>query len=95
MEDGDLWVFFCFLDRLWFCKVVEMECIRLFGIGDKVKIKNGLVIFWWGWGMEMYVSKGYVVGVDVNGKLRIKFFWREGRLWIGDFVDIVLDEFFG
>ncbi|KAG2334172.1 hypothetical protein Bca52824_005352 [Brassica carinata] len=82
MEDGDLWVSFCFLDRLWLCKAVEMERIRPFGIGDKVKIKNGLVTPRW----------GHVVGVDANGKLRIKFLWREGRPWIGDPADIVLDE---
>ncbi|CAN6810965.1 unnamed protein product [Brassica oleracea] len=92
MEDGDLWVSFCFLDRLWLCKAVEMERIRPFGIGDKVKIKNGLVTPRWGWGMETHASKGHVVGVDANGKLRIKFLWREGRPWIGDPADIVLDE---
>ncbi|KAF8080134.1 hypothetical protein N665_0973s0014 [Sinapis alba] len=92
MEDGDLWVSFCFLDKLWLCKAGEMERIRPFGIGDRVKIKNGLVTPRWGWGMETHASKGHVVGVDANGKLRIKFMWREGRPWIGDPADIVLDE---
>ncbi|KAJ0229051.1 Mind bomb [Hirschfeldia incana] len=96
MEDGDSWVAFCFLDRLWLCKAGEMERIRPFGIGDRVKINNGLVTPRWGWGTETYASKGHVVGVDATGKLRIKFLWREGRLpWIGDPADIVLDEPFG
>ncbi|VVA96998.1 unnamed protein product [Arabis nemorensis] len=92
MEDGDLWVSFCFLDRLWLCKAGEMERLRPFSIGDRVKIKDGLVTPRWGWGMETHASKGHVVGVDANGKLRIKFLWREGRPWIGDPADIVLDE---
>jgi E3 ubiquitin-protein ligase KEG len=41
--------------------------------------------------METYVSKGEIVGVDANGKLRIKFRWRD-RLWIGDPADIVLES---
>lgn len=92
MEDGDLWVSFCFLDRLWLCKAGELERLRPFRIGDRVKIKDGLVTPRWGWGMETHASKGHVVGVDANGKLRIKFLWREGRPWIGDPADIVLDE---
>ncbi|CAD5331582.1 unnamed protein product [Arabidopsis thaliana] len=92
MEDGDLCVSFCFLDRLWLCKAGELERIRPFRIGDRVKIKDGLVTPRWGWGMETHASKGHVVGVDANGKLRIKFLWREGRPWIGDPADIVLDE---
>ncbi|PHU09809.1 E3 ubiquitin-protein ligase KEG [Capsicum chinense] len=92
IEDGDLWVAFCFTDRLWLCKAGEMERIRAFKIGDKVKIKDGLVAPRWGWGMETHASRGEVVGVDANGKLRIKFQWREGRPWIGDPADIVLHE---
>ncbi|XP_038679268.1 E3 ubiquitin-protein ligase KEG-like [Tripterygium wilfordii] len=92
MEGGELWVAFCFMDRLWLCKALEMERVRAFKIGDKVKIREGLVSPRWGWGMETHASKGYVVGVDANGKLRIKFQWREGRPWIGDPADIVLDE---
>ncbi|KAL0291453.1 UNVERIFIED_CONTAM: E3 ubiquitin-protein ligase KEG, partial [Sesamum calycinum] len=92
MEDEDLWVAFCFVDRLWLCKTWEMERIRPFKVGDKVRIKDGLVTPRWGWGMETHASKGEVVGVDANGKLRIKFRWREGRPWIGDPADIVLDE---
>lgn len=42
--------------------------------------------------METHASRGEVVGVDANGKLRIKFQWREGRPWIGDPADIILDE---
>ncbi|KAF3513549.1 hypothetical protein F2Q69_00000545, partial [Brassica cretica] len=72
--------------------VHRMEDGDLWVIGDKVKIKNGLVTPRWGWGMETHASKGHVVGVDANGKLRIKFLWREGRPWIGDPADIVLDE---
>ncbi|KAG6787747.1 hypothetical protein POTOM_003792 [Populus tomentosa] len=92
MENGDLWVSFCFLEKLWLCKALEMERIRPFKVGDKVKIREGLVTPRWGWGMETHASKGQVVGVDANGKLRIKFHWREGRPWIGDPADIVLDE---
>lgn len=92
IEDGDLWVAFCFMDRLWLCKAWEMERIRAFKIGDKVKIRDGLVAPRWGWGMETHASRGEVVGVDANGKLRIKFHWREGRPWIGDPADIVLHE---
>ncbi|KNA22776.1 hypothetical protein SOVF_031290 [Spinacia oleracea] len=92
MDDGQLWVAFCFLERLWLCKASEMEKIRQFRVGDKVKIREGLVAPRWGWGMETHASKGEVVGVDANGKLRIKFRWREGKPWIGDPADIVLDE---
>ncbi|KDP40550.1 hypothetical protein JCGZ_24549 [Jatropha curcas] len=92
MEDGELWVAFCFTERLWLCKAWEMERIRPFKVGDKVRIREGLVTPRWGWGMETHASKGRVVGVDANGKLRIKFQWREGRPWIGDPADIVLDE---
>ncbi|KAG8656629.1 E3 ubiquitin-protein ligase KEG isoform X2 [Manihot esculenta] len=92
MEDGELWVAFCFMERLWLCKAWEMERVRPFKVGDKVRIRDGLVTPRWGWGMETHASKGRVVGVDANGKLRIKFQWREGRPWIGDPADIVLDE---
>ncbi|KAF5764665.1 putative non-specific serine/threonine protein kinase [Helianthus annuus] len=91
VDDG-LWVAFCFLERLWLCKNWEMERVRPFVVGDKVKIKTGLVSPRWGWGMETHTSKGQVVGVDANGKLRIKFQWREGKPWIGDPADIVHDE---
>lgn len=92
MESGELSVAFCFVERLWLCKAWEMERVRPFKVGDKVRIKEGLVTPRWGWGMETHASKGQVVGVDANGKLRIKFQWREGRPWIGDPADIVLDE---
>ncbi|XP_058005170.1 E3 ubiquitin-protein ligase KEG isoform X3 [Hevea brasiliensis] len=92
MEDGELWVAFCFMERLWLCKAWEMERVRPFKVGDKVRIKEGIITPRWGWGMETQASKGWVVGVDANGKLRIKFQWKEGRPWIGDPADIVLDE---
>ncbi|EOY19728.1 Kinases,ubiquitin-protein ligases isoform 1 [Theobroma cacao] len=92
MENGDLWVAFCFMERLWLCKALEMERVRPFEVGDKVRIREGLVTPRWGWGMETHASKGQVVGVDANGKLRIKFQWREGRPWIGDPADIILDD---
>ncbi|CAL5428157.1 unnamed protein product [Camellia sinensis] len=92
MEEGELWVAFCFLDRLWVCKKSEMERVRAFEMGDKVKFKEKLINPRWGWGMETPASKGQVVGVDANGKLRIKFKWREGRPWVGDPADIVLDQ---
>ncbi|TYI85767.1 hypothetical protein E1A91_D04G018900v1 [Gossypium mustelinum] len=95
MENGDLWVAFCFMERLWLCKACEMQRVRPFKVGDKVRIREGLVTPRWGWGMETHASKGQVVGVDANGKLRIKFQWREGRPWIGDPADIVLDDSFG
>ncbi|KAK7317977.1 hypothetical protein RJT34_02651 [Clitoria ternatea] len=63
-----------------------------FKVGDKVRIRDRLVTPRWGWGIETYASKGQVVGVDANGKLRIKFRWREGRPWIGDPADLALDE---
>ncbi|KAE9621535.1 hypothetical protein Lal_00033022 [Lupinus albus] len=92
MEHEDLRVAFCFMEKLWLCKAWEMERVRPFKVGDKVKIRDGLVSPRWGWGMETHASKGQVVGVDANGKLRIKFRWREGRPWIGDPADIALDE---
>ncbi|CAL5330573.1 unnamed protein product [Camellia sinensis] len=91
IEDGELWVAFCFMERLWLCKAWEMERVRPFKVGDNVRIREGLVTPRWGWGMETHASKGQVVGVDANGKLRIKFQWREGRPWIGDPADIALD----
>lgn len=92
MEEGELLVSFCFLDQLWVCKEWEMEKVRVFKVGDSVRFREGLVKPRWGWGMETCASKGQVVGVDANGKLRIKFKWREGRPWIGDPADIILDE---
>ncbi|TQD76021.1 hypothetical protein C1H46_038444 [Malus baccata] len=92
MENEELWVAFCFTERLWLCKASEMERVRPFKVGDKVRIREGLVTPRWGWGMETHASKGQVVGVDANGKLRIKFRWREGKPWIGDPADISLDE---
>ncbi|KAJ6807815.1 E3 ubiquitin-protein ligase KEG [Iris pallida] len=89
-EDGELWVAFCFLDRLWVCKECELEKVRAFQVGDKVRIKPGLVMPRWDWGMETSASTGEVLGVDANGKLRIRFKWRDGKLWIGDPADIVL-----
>ncbi|KAH9615035.1 hypothetical protein KSS87_008312 [Heliosperma pusillum] len=91
-EEGELWVAFCFIERLWLCKISEMEKVMAFKIGDKVKMKDGLVAPRWGWGMETHASRGQVVGVDANGKLRIRFRWREGKPWIGDPADIALDE---
>ncbi|KAG1371072.1 E3 ubiquitin-protein ligase KEG [Cocos nucifera] len=91
-EDGELWVAFCFSERLWVCKEWEVGKVRPFKVGDKVRIRPGLIMPRWGWGMETFASKGEVMGVDANGKLRIKFKWRDGRLWIGDPADIVLDE---
>lgn len=92
IEAGELWVAFCFTERLWVCKSSEMERIRPFKIDDNVRIREGLISPRWGWGMETHASKGKVIGVDANGKLRIRFQWREGRPWVGDPADIVLDE---
>ncbi|KAI4382953.1 hypothetical protein MLD38_008842 [Melastoma candidum] len=92
IDGAELWVTFCFMDKLWLCKAAEMERVRQFRVGDKVKIKEGLITPRWDWGMETHASKGEIVGVDANGKLRIKFQWREGRPWIGDPADIMLDE---
>ncbi|KAK3025650.1 hypothetical protein RJ639_040636 [Escallonia herrerae] len=92
MEDGCLWVAFCFMEKLWLCKACEMERVRPFKVGDKVRIREGLMTPRWGWGMETHASKGEVVGVDANGKLRIRFQWRVGKPWIGDPADISLDE---
>ncbi|KAJ6818499.1 E3 ubiquitin-protein ligase KEG [Iris pallida] len=91
-EDGELWVAFCFLERLWVSKECELEKVRAFQVGDKVKFKPGLVVPRWDWGMETSASRGEVLGVDANGKLRIRFKWRDGKLWIGDPADIVLIE---
>ncbi|KAF8396264.1 hypothetical protein HHK36_017879 [Tetracentron sinense] len=92
IENEELLVGFCFMERLWVCKELEMERVRPFKVGDNVRIKGGLVTPRWGWGMETHASKGQVVGVDANGKLRIKFQLREGMPWIGDPADIVFDE---
>lgn len=90
MEEGELWVSFCFMERPWICKEGEMEKVRAFKVGDVVRFREGLVTPRWGWGMETHASEGQVVGVHANGKLRIKFKWRDGRPWIGDPADIVL-----
>jgi E3 ubiquitin-protein ligase KEG len=37
-EDGDLWIAFCFCERLWLCKEWEVEKVRPFRQGDKVRI---------------------------------------------------------
>lgn len=92
MEDGELWVAFCFMEQLWMCKDSEMEKVRPFRVGDRVRFREGLKIPRWGWGMETHASKGQVVGVDANGKVRVRFRWREGRPWIGDPADLVLDD---
>lgn len=91
-DDGDLWVAFCFLERLWVCKPSEMERVRPFNIGDRVRVKHSVVTPRWGWGMETYASRGVISGVDADGKLRIKFAWREGRLWVGDPADVEFDS---
>ncbi|KAG6629825.1 E3 ubiquitin-protein ligase KEG-like [Carya illinoinensis] len=93
LEEGELWLSFCFMESLWICKEYEVERTRAFEVGDMVRFREGLVTPRWGWGMETHASRGQVVGVDANGKLRVKFKWREGRPWIGDPADIVLDEF--
>eukprot|EP00252_Welwitschia_mirabilis_P017854 TRINITY_DN3975_c0_g1_i1.p1 TRINITY_DN3975_c0_g1~~TRINITY_DN3975_c0_g1_i1.p1 ORF type:complete len:1637 (-),score=359.35 TRINITY_DN3975_c0_g1_i1:440-5350(-) len=90
-DDNDLWVAFCFLDRLWVCKPAEMERVRSFKIGDRVKVKRSVVTPRWGWGTETYASRGVIAGIDADGKLKIKFVWREDRLWVGDPADIELD----
>ena len=56
IEDGELCVAFCFMERLWVCKAWEMEKVRAFKVGDKVKIRGGLVTPRWGWGMETFAS---------------------------------------
>ncbi|THU47380.1 hypothetical protein C4D60_Mb09t14880 [Musa balbisiana] len=91
-EDGELRIAFCFRERLWVCKEWEVEKVRAFRVGDRVRIKPGLVMPRWGWGMETSASKGEIMGIDANGKLRIRFKWRDGRLWIGDPADVVLDD---
>lgn len=91
-ENRELRVAFCFTERLWICKEWEVEKVRPFKVGDKVRIRPALVMPRWGWGMETSASKGEVVGVDANGKLRIRFQWRDGSIWLGDPADIVIDE---
>ncbi|XP_057827234.1 E3 ubiquitin-protein ligase KEG isoform X2 [Cryptomeria japonica] len=91
-DDGDLRVAFCFLDRLWVCKPSEMERVRPFKIENRVRVQRNVGSPRWGWGMETYASRGRIVGVDADGKLRIKFAWREGRLWVGDPADVELDS---
>ncbi|BBN00251.1 E3 ubiquitin-protein ligase KEG [Marchantia polymorpha subsp. ruderalis] len=91
-DDGDLWVAFCFLERLWVCKPSEMERVDAFKIDDVVRVKKTVVTPRWGWGIETYASRGVVTGVDADGKLRIRFARREGRLWVGDPADVELDS---
>ncbi|XP_074569052.1 E3 ubiquitin-protein ligase KEG [Curcuma longa] len=91
-ENGELRIAFCFREKLWVCKDGEVEKVTAFKVGDKIKIKPGLVMPRWGWGMETSSSKGEIMGVDANGKLRIRFKWRDGRLWRGDPADVVLDD---
>lgn len=91
-ENGELRIAFCFREKLWVCKDGEVEKVTAFKVGDKIKIKPGLVMPRWGWGMETSSSMGEIMGVDANGKLRIRFKWRDGRLWRGDPADVVLDD---
>ncbi|KAJ7547407.1 hypothetical protein O6H91_08G084400 [Diphasiastrum complanatum] len=91
-DDGDLRVAFCFLERLWVCRPVEMEKVNPFLIGHKVRIKKTVITPRWGWGIETYASRGVVMGVDADGKLRIRFARREGILWVGDPADVELDS---
>lgn len=91
-EDRDIFISFCFSERLWICKESEVERVRAFRVGDKVRIRPGLAAPRWGWGMETLASQGEVMRVDANGKLRIRFRWRDGRLWIGDPADVILDD---
>ncbi|KAG5106584.1 hypothetical protein JHK82_043554 [Glycine max] len=53
------------------------DWVRPFEVGGIVRIKDGLVTPRWGWEMVTHSSKGRVVGVDANGKVRIKFQWME------------------
>ncbi|XP_024545688.1 E3 ubiquitin-protein ligase KEG isoform X2 [Selaginella moellendorffii] len=91
-DDGDLRVAFCFLERLWVCKPGEMERVEAFRMGDRVQIKHSVVTPRWGWGNETLASRGVVYGVDADGRLRIQFARREGRLWIGDPADVELEQ---
>ncbi|CAM6116455.1 unnamed protein product [Calypogeia fissa] len=91
-DDGDLWVAFCFLERLWVCKPSEVERVEAFKLDDVVRVKRNVVTPRWGWGIETYSSRGCVTGVDADGKLRIRFARREGRLWVGDPADVEPDS---
>ncbi|GBG60914.1 hypothetical protein CBR_g16035 [Chara braunii] len=90
-DDGDLWVAFAFLERLWVCKPEEMIKVEPFRIGQHVRVKRSVVTPRWGWGIETYASRGVIAGVDADAKLRVRFARREGRLWVGDPADIELD----
>ena len=92
IDERKLWIAFCFLDKLWVGRMEEMERVRAFQVGDKVKIRAGLVTPRLGWGLETHASRGEIIGVDANGKLRIRFRWRDGQLWVGDPADIALDD---
>jgi E3 ubiquitin-protein ligase KEG len=70
---------------------MEMERVDPFRIGDSIRVKRSVVTPRWGWGIETYASRGVVSGVDADGKLRIRFGRREGRLWVGDPSDVELD----
>lgn len=57
-----------------------------------MKIKEGIVTPWRGWGLETHDKKGHVVGLDAHEKSRIKFQWRENKPWNGNLADIALDN---
>lgn len=90
-DNGDLRVGFCFLERLWVCKPAEMERVKPFKIGDRVRVKRSVLTPRWGWDIVSYTSRGLITGIDANGKLRIQFAWQEGRRWMGDPADVELD----
>ncbi|KAI5068319.1 hypothetical protein GOP47_0016664 [Adiantum capillus-veneris] len=90
-DHEDLWVAFCFLDKLWVCKRDEVERVKAFRIGDRVRVKRSVLTPRWGWNIVTHTSRGVVRGIDANGKLRIQFAWQEGRRWIGDPADVELD----
>ena len=90
-DHNDLWVAFCFLEKLWVCKPSEMERVKAFKIGDRVRVKGSVLKPRWGWNFVTHTSRGVISGIDANGKLRIQFAWQEGRRWIGDPADVELD----
>eukprot|EP00850_Spirogloea_muscicola_P008200 SM000043S15828 [mRNA] locus=s43:431291:439771:+ [translate_table: standard] len=90
--EGDIWLAFCFLERLWMCRPGEVERLAPFRIGDAVRIKRSVAMPRWGWGIETRRSRGVVTGVDADGKVRIRFHRRDGRPWVGDPADIELDD---
>lgn len=91
-EEGDLWVAFCFLERLWMCKPSEMERVKPLIPGMKVKIRDSVVSPRLGWGGETRASRGKIVRVDADGKVRVRFRRRENRLWVGDPSDVEVIE---